>query len=905
MKVSIVIPTWNGEDTVAECLRGVFEQDVGFETEVLVIDSSSTDRTREIVSRFPVRLHVIDQREFDHGDTRNLGALMTTGDFIVFLVQDAYPERRDWLSTLLANFRDPSVGAAFCRIVPRPTAGMLVRRGVQGDLCFDTVRQERRIEDAQQYLAMDPLTRRIFVNFNDVCSCLRRSAWQRLPFARVMFGEDLLWAKGALEAGYTVVYEPAAPVVHSHEYDPKTLMKRTQIDAWLNRAYLDRKCMNRRRDVWIMTWRTMNEDRRFLREHGIPRYKRAKLALLSFWYHFLEFEGFRRGARTPDRLRAPQAVSHLRMKILFVVHGFPPETMAGTEVLTLSLAKALVRRGHDVVVLHRVGDPSQENYSVVEGEYDGLRVLKLANHLQFANIRETYAHPRIEERFREVLARERPDVVHFEHMIHLSATLPSICSELGIGSVVTLNDFWFRCPKVQLIRPNRTLCEGKPPILGCAACVADKPGFVGLARALSRPIRGALTALAKRYLALVRKAPKWFTKHASDVACITLRPTTTIQNLLRADFVIAPSPFLKQKMVEAGVPKERLILSDYGMETGWLSSVVRTPAPGKLRFGFIGSLVWYKGLEVLAQAFQRIDDPRAELHIHGDTQGMPEFVETRARIEKAVTRGGLVFHGRYDPKTLGRVLGAIDVLVVPSIWFENSPLAIHEAFQAQVPVLVSDLGGMRDLVRDGVGGLRFKAGDPDDLARTMRRFLDDAALAKRLSAAAPHVKTVDDNAAEMELKYRQAMGLHMAHSTLACFDAQAFQRARGAVDKQGSEYVLLRPGAQGAAIEFEWTTDDRIAGELRVESHRFAGETDVVQGGVVRVNGRVVLEIEPAGGSPHASTTAHAAWVEMKKGVNRITLENRIRGIGGGIHHLRLRRWSLHRTGAAIVRRPE
>ncbi|MBL8768124.1 MAG: glycosyltransferase, partial [Planctomycetes bacterium] len=98
MKVSIVIPTWNGEDTIAECLRGVFEQDVGFETEVLVIDSSSTDRTREIVSRFPVRLHVIDQREFDHGDTRNLGALMTTGDFIVFLVQDAYPERRDWLS---------------------------------------------------------------------------------------------------------------------------------------------------------------------------------------------------------------------------------------------------------------------------------------------------------------------------------------------------------------------------------------------------------------------------------------------------------------------------------------------------------------------------------------------------------------------------------------------------------------------------------------------------------------------------------------------------------------------------------------------------------------------------------------------------------------------------------------
>lgn len=905
MKVSIVIPTWNGEDTIAECLRGVFEQHVGFETEVLVIDSSSTDRTRDIVSKFPVRLHVIDQREFDHGDTRNLGALLTTGDFIVFLVQDAYPERRDWLSTLLSNFRDPSVGAAFCRIVPRPTAGMLVRRGVQGDLCFDTARQERRIDDPQQYLAMDPLTRRIFVNFNDVCSCLRRSAWERLPFARVMFGEDLLWAKGALEAGYTVVYEPSAPVVHSHEYDPKTLMKRTQIDAWLNRAYLDRKCMNRRRDVLTMTWRTMNEDRRYLREHGIPRFKRAKLALLSFWYHFLEFEGFRRGARTPDRLRAPQAVNHLRLKILFVVHGFPPETMAGTEVLTLSLAKALQRRGHDVVVLHRVGDPAQQNYAVVEGTYDGLRVLKLANHLQFANIRETYAHPRIEERFREVLARERPDVVHFEHMIHLSATLPSICRELGIGSVVTLNDFWFRCPKVQLIRPNRTLCEGKPPILGCAACVADKPAWVGLARALSRPMRGTLVTLAKRYLALVKKAPKWFRKHASDVACIALRPKTTIEHLLRADFVIAPSPFLKQKMVEAGVPKERLILSDYGMETGWLETVVKTLAPGKLRFGFIGSLVWYKGLDVLAQAFQRIEDPRAELHIYGDTQGLPEFVETRARIEQLVTRGGLKFFGRYDPKALGRVLGALDVLVVPSIWFENSPLAIHEAFQAKLPVLVSDLGGMRDLVRDGAGGLRFRAGDADDLARTMRRFLTDDGLAGRLAAAAPHVKTVDDNAAEMELKYRQAIGLHMAHSELARFAAPSFHGSRGAVETQGADYVLLRPDAGDAALEFEWTTDDRVLGELRVVTQRFANEVAVVQGGSVRVNGKVVLEIEPSGGGEHATTSTHAAWVSFRKGKNRITLENRIRGIGGGRFHLRLHSWSLHRTGAPISGRSD
>ncbi len=913
MKVSIVIPTWNGEDTITECLRGVFEQQVDFPFEVLVIDSASTDKTPEIARRFPVRFHAIDQRDFDHGDTRNLGAQLTDGDFIVYLVQDAYPERRDWLYTLVNKLKDPQVAGAFSRIVPRLTAGPLVKRGVQGDLCFDPNPVTRQIVDAEAYQQMDPLARRIFINFNDVASCIRREVWRRLPFPRVQFGEDLLWARGALEAGYKVVYAPDAPVVHSHEYDPKTLRKRTAIDAWLNRAYLDRECIRRRRDVLIMTWRVAKMDRRWLREHGYKGAAFLKLSLLSFWYHFLEFAGFWQGSKAADRLTSPQAVPSEKLKVLFVVHGFPPETTAGTEVLTLSLAKALKRRGHDVTVFHRVGDTSLPNYTLRESTFDGLKVIQIANHLQFKNIEETYQNKEVEARFREVLERVRPDVVHFEHMIHLSATLPRVCREAGIASVVTLNDFWFRCPRVQLIRPDRRLCSGKQPVLGCAACVGDKPQHVDWLRAVSRPFRTLLHRMAERYQLLVAKSPKWMKKRWSDLACIAKRPRTMVTELLKADFVFAPSRFLKQRMVEAGVPANRMIVSDYGMEEGWLDGYRREPrdaaSGAPVRFGFVGSLVWYKGLETLARAFQRLPcgphDPRAELHIHGDTGengGLAEFRETRARVEEHVTREGLVFHGRYSPKDLAKVLASIDVLVVPSVWYENSPLAIHEAFQAGVPVLVSDLGGMRDLVKDGHGGLRFLPANDEDLAAKMSRFLVEPGLAAELVRKAPAVKTVDDNALEMEVKYKQAIGMNIAHRTVFSAPGAGFKAKSGPVETLGGDMVLLRPSGEGAGkVEYEIVTDGALRVDLRVTTWHVGGETAVIQGGEVRVNGAPVLRIAPHGANGSDGTSSFHAPVELTKGKNTIVVQNRVSGPGGGTLHLRVRDIALQRTNSLIV----
>lgn len=112
------------------------------------------------------------------------------------------------------------------------------------------------------------------------------------------------------------------------------------------------------------------------------------------------------------------------------------------------------------------------------------------------------------------------------------------------------------------------------------------------------------------------------------------------------------------------------------------------------------------------------------------------------------------FRGRFDNSRLSEIYREIDVLVVPSTWYENSPITIHEAFLLHTPLVVSDIGGMAELVTDGEDGLHFRVGDPVDLAEKLGRFVDDPDLATRLGEAAPPIKTLAEDAREMEERYR-------------------------------------------------------------------------------------------------------------------------------------------------------
>ena len=774
--VSVVIPAKNGRPVLAPCLDAVLAQEYAGEVDVLVIDSGSTDGSLDdIAARPSVKLHRIHPKAFDHGDTRNLGVGMTRGELVILLVQDAEPVGPHWLGNLVRNFVDPQVAGVFSRILPRPDAGPLVMRGCEGDLCFGTERVEVTMESPEVWAAMNPHAKRVACNYNDVSSCLRRSVWEQLPLVRGMMGEDIKYAKAVIEAGYKVVFDPDSQVLHSHEYEASTVYARTFIDADMNMRLLDRPCIDKLSHAVIQTNRSWREDRRYLGYAGLPGGERLKWTCLSPVYHFAEFYGFWKGGkharatrRHVDRPQVPVRAGGL--KILMVVHAFPPDSWAGVEVLTLTLARALRERGHEIVLFVRTpGTPEESDRNVYEGGFDGFKLHRFVNHLAFSGVDETYRFKPAEEAFDRVLAAEQPDVVHVQHMIHLSTGIIDRCKAQGVPVAITLSDFWARCPKVQLIRPDRRNCLIPPPGLGCAACVKDKPALVDPLAKLDRVLGKLPGAWAASVPQSIPAPPPGKRKSKEDAASLLRRETWMRDVLQRADAIVVPSVTLKTSVSGLGIPAERIALSAYGMDTRWLANgpPERVPrAPGApLRVGLIGSIVWYKGLEVLAQAVAGMAEGAAMIHVHGDHEGgndpvVAEEIRAVAASAKALAGDRIEFHGRFDHDDLGTIHGALDVLVVPSIWQEAYGLTVREAHLARTPVVGSDIAGIAEGIEHDVDGLLFETGNPASLRAALERFVADPALGPRLAAAAPVIKTDAQEAEEWEWRYRQVVSCH-------------------------------------------------------------------------------------------------------------------------------------------------
>lgn len=227
-KVSVIIPTKNGGKHIEKCLSGIFTQETRFDYEVIVIDSGSSDDTVQIVNRFPVRLVEIKPREFGHGKTRNLGASLAVGKYLVFTVQDANAANAHYLDGLvLALEENDRVAGAYSRWLPKPGCNPLESRLIAET--FSPIRETRNLDgvDKEDYLSY--MSR--FILFSDVSSCIRKKVWREIPFDETLsFGEDQQWAKKVLEAGYSVVYEPSSSVYHSHNDSPVRIF-RSMFDA--------------------------------------------------------------------------------------------------------------------------------------------------------------------------------------------------------------------------------------------------------------------------------------------------------------------------------------------------------------------------------------------------------------------------------------------------------------------------------------------------------------------------------------------------------------------------------------------------------------------------------------------------------------------------------------------------
>ncbi|MFQ5353410.1 MAG: sulfatase-like hydrolase/transferase [Thermodesulfobacteriota bacterium] len=447
------------------------------------------------------------------------------------------------------------------------------------------------------------------------------------------------------------------------------------------------------------------------------------------------------------------------MRVALVIHGFPPANMTGSEVYTYNLAVELATR-HEVFVFHRVAAPESEELAVEKKQYKGLNITTINNNFKCGpEFSKTYKNELIAKKFGEFLDEVSPDVVHFHHVTCLSTTCVKEARARNIPVVYTLHDFWLFCQRGQLLNRELSLCVG-PSDERCAECLSAQLAMSGKAGKAASTLKktmprfkGSATAkeLLRKVFLFSSKTMQKDNNHGTNE--ISKRTQHILEICSMIDAFIAPSRFLKGKYMDFGIAKEKITYLDYGFDKSIFEGIERKPSQ-KIRFGYIGSWIPSKGVHVLIKAFNRVNEKNAELTIYGEPLPYHGYKDYNTNLKGLVKNKAIKLAGPYDNKDVGTILSGIDVLIVPSIWYENSPLTIHEAYLAGIPVIASNIGGMAEYVGKGNGGINFKVGDDEDLSRVIEEVITNPALLKEMRESIPPVKSIADNAVEIEEIYR-------------------------------------------------------------------------------------------------------------------------------------------------------
>jgi len=412
------------------------------------------------------------------------------------------------------------------------------------------------------------------------------------------------------------------------------------------------------------------------------------------------------------------------MRILFVVHQFFPSFHTGSERLTLDTAKQIQRMGHFVSVLTYEPNPPIEKSNELsekqkttknqefvkldqylmkkEYQYETVPVIafKYAKHTLGFRIFD----PNMEKHMIDVV--KNFDIVHFTHPMFFCSALKA-CKKHGVPTVFTASDTWLLSPR-SLVTSNFQLCNGPEEGKKCMRdCYYDKE-------------------VLTRY-----KEAKWFFDNV--------------------DRVFASSEFGQRTFHQNGWKRDMEVIH-YSRDYTYVKPV---GDPKEITFGFIGSLIWHKGPDVLIKAFRKVQNEKIKLKIFGRGDERDPYLKDIREFAKGDNR--IEFCGTFDHSELPKLMEQLSVIVVPSSYKDNYPLVTQEAMAYEKPLIGSRNGGIPEVIEDGVNGFLFDPGNVDQLADIITSISENPEKIKELKKGIKPPPRIESEALRYENVYRELL----------------------------------------------------------------------------------------------------------------------------------------------------
>ena len=449
------------------------------------------------------------------------------------------------------------------------------------------------------------------------------------------------------------------------------------------------------------------------------------------------------------------------MKILIVANGYPPTAVGGVETYTAELSRYLANQGHQVTVFCREADLSQADYAITTEIIDQVKIARLVNdYKQATSFRQTIADERIEHIFATFLDDEQPELIHFNHLIALSARLPLIARARDIPTITTLHDFWSICHRVNLIDWRGQICPGPLHGVNCAACVVGGSFRQKTAQALSKTARLVKPALPlslrRRMRSAIFEDDDQPPALASSPEIFTERLELFTEAVHSSRRILAPSEYVRSQFAQNGIPYERIEVVPLGIHD--LPRWQPTSDPSLLTFAAIGPLQPIKGMDIAIKAFRKAPGDHLRLKIYGRTDLFPRnHVRRVSELAQADPRVSLM--GPFNPAERGAVFGTFDVLVVPSRAPETFSFVTREALASGKPVIAARIGALPEIVQEGINGFLFPPGEIEPLIHLIASCAQDPQLIHRLSIPGPiTILNTAEHAEQILAIYRQVLG---------------------------------------------------------------------------------------------------------------------------------------------------